>query len=122
MGDIFTVSAALDTADTGVATIPQNVGDPYVYWLKAANAGTVAQIFQFRQNRHNRTFTDRSVVPASAQPRGDIGTPSDTIGFGGDPERDRLLTLNPGGTINLAANPDGTLQGGSIHVTIGFNL
>lgn len=122
MGDEITLTVAATPTPTSVATLPQDIGDPFMYWLKAANAGTVAQVLQIEQVRHNRGFTDRSVVPASAQPRGDVGTPSDTLAWGGDPGRDKLLTLDPGGTLDVAANPDGTLQGGSIHVTIGLNL
>lgn len=116
--DKYTVARALSPTETALATL--STGTPYAYWLKAANAGTIAQRMRIEQQSHVAVIRDNSVVPASAQPRGAVGTPSDTVAYGGNPNVDQLLVFDTPATIVATAAPDGALAGGSIHVTMGI--
>lgn len=121
--DFFTVSAALTSSDTALATLPADSSKPYLYWLKAANAGTAAQVLRIKQDRHTRAVRDNTIIPANGQTQSS-GFPQvgETVAWGGNPDTDKLLTFNAGGTIVAAANPDGSIAGGSIHATFGFAI
>lgn len=120
--NIKTASFPLTPTAQAVATLST---DGWVYYIKASNMGSIAQDMRLEQNHHTRTVRDRTVIPATDPSAGGNlqGTgivKGETFVIGGRPGEHRLLTLDDTGTLTAAAVPDGSLSGGSIHVTVGI--
>lgn len=118
--DTITTTAHADTSTKTLATLPTESARPYLYFLKAGNQGTVAQQLIIEHARHNNAYRDRTVIPAIGQTQSS-GFPAvgENFVMGGDPERDKLLMFDAGGTINAFIAAAG---GGSMPVTAGIAI
>lgn len=117
--DVFTRTAFVDDTTEFLATLPVDTSKPYIYFLKLANEGTLNQMVEIEQLRHENAYKDRSVIPAASTTPGTIPK-GDTKAWGGKPEEDQLLIFDAGGTINAQLNK--AAEGGSIAVTAGFAI
>jgi len=106
----FTKSTRFEAGGTfPAATVPSDVPRMFAYFVKGANEGGAAHALRISQKRDANAFDDRTVIPAN-----------DSRAFGGNPDEDKILTFESGGTVVAALDTGQAGGAGTLDVTVGF--